>query len=380
MTAARPRVLVISTSFSHDSTGQEAAGGFVRDFVIKLAERADVTVIAPSLQHEVLQQPSYLIRYFAVPCLPLSLLSPLDPRNWLHIVRALRAGKWEVSAAVEDAPVDLIVALWVLPSGYWARSAGGGAPYVTWALGSDIWVLGRLPLVRQILRRVLQGARRNYADGMELASMVRRISEGEVDFLPSSRLLPTLGDRGALRTRPPYRLAFLGRWHPNKGPDLLLEALSLLSDQDWTCIELVHFAGGGVLAPAIRDAIAKLQAMGRPIRLDGYMNADQAASLITWADYLLLPSRVESIPVIFSDALQANTPLIVTPVGDLPALHRLHAFGVLANEVTAFSFAQAIVTALSTRPDSFAPALKELHSRFDLDAVVTELLTQVGRD
>jgi glycosyltransferase involved in cell wall biosynthesis len=380
MSAARPRVLVVSTSFSHDSTGQEAAGGFVRDFVLKLAERADVTVIAPSLQPGILQQPSYRVRYFPVARLPLSLLSPLNPRDWLPIARALRAGRAEVAAAVASAPFDLIVALWVLPCGYWAKSAGAGTPYVTWALGSDIWTLGRLPVVRQILRRVLRSARKNYADGMELADMVRQIGGGNVAFLPSSRLLPVPLERGLKRTEPPYRLAFLGRWHPNKGPDLLLEALSLLTDQEWSRIESVHFAGGGALEPAVRAAVARLQAQGRPVQLEGFMNADEAAALIGWADYLLLPSRVESIPVIFSDALQAGTPLIATPVGDLPALHRLHEFGVLARRVTAPDFARAIATAVASRPDVFAPALKRLHERFDLDGVVAELLTQAARD
>ncbi|MDI1300710.1 MAG: glycosyltransferase [bacterium] len=209
--------------------------------------------------------------------------------------------------------------------------------------------------------------------------MVRQIGGGSVAFLPSSRLLPVPLERGVKRTEPPYRLAFLGRWHPNKGPDLLLEALSLLTDQEWSRIESVHFAGGGALEPAVRAAVARLQAQGRPVQLEGYMNADEAAALIGWADYLLLPSRVESIPVIFSDALQAGTPLIATPVGDLPALHRLHEFGVLARSVTAPDFARAIATAVSSRPDVFAPALKRLHERFDLDGVVVELLTQAAR-
>ncbi len=44
--------------------------------------------------------------------------------------------------------------------------------------------------------------------------------------------------------RAPYRLAFLGRWHPNKGTDLLLDALHQLRDEDWHRIEAVRIAGG----------------------------------------------------------------------------------------------------------------------------------------
>jgi glycosyltransferase involved in cell wall biosynthesis len=377
MTSSRPRLLLLSTSFSHDSTGQEAAGGFVRDLVLALSRQAAVTVVAPAAASRTIQLPGYAVRYFAVARQPLSLLRPLDPRDWPGIVQALRGGLAATRAALEDGPVDLVVALWVLPSGFWARTAtAGGTPYVTWALGSDIWSLGRVPGVRQVLARVLRGARKNYADGMELADQVRRIGGGDVAFLPSSRHLPVVARPAPLRREPPYRLAFLGRWHPNKGPDLLLDALALLGEQDWARIAEIRFAGGGPLEAVVRAKVEALQTAGRPVRLEGYMDPAQAAALIGGADYLLLPSRVESIPVIFSDALQAGTPLVATPVGDLPLLLQEQAFGVLAREVTAESFARALVQALDASPETFAAALGVLRSRFDLGAVVAELLAQ----
>ena len=60
------------------------------------------------------------------------------------------------------------------------------------------------------------------------------------------------------------------------------------------------------------------------------------------ATYLVIPSRLESIPVIFSDALQMATPIIATPAGDLPKLISENHCGFLADDFSALALAQVI--------------------------------------
>ena len=80
--------------------------------------------------------------------------------------------------------------------------------------------------------------------------------------------------------------------------------------------------------------------------IGSYLEKKEAAALIGWADYLMLPSRIESIPVIFSDAAQIRTPIIATTVGDLPALRKRYEFGVLAEDVSEDRYSRAIAAAL----------------------------------
>jgi glycosyltransferase involved in cell wall biosynthesis len=75
--------------------------------------------------------------------------------------------------------------------------------------------------------------------------------------------------------------------------------------------------------------VEELRALGHPVNVGGYLDTAEATELIAWSDYLMLPSRVESIPVIFSDAAQLGRPLVATPVGDLPRLFGQHEFGIL---------------------------------------------------
>ena len=374
-----PRVAIITTSYPDKKPGNEAAGSFVEDFAIELSNSLPVSVVAAGSENSVDGDPSLTVRRFAVPRLPLSLLKPQMPWNWPSLMRTLLAGRKAMRACIlEDRP-DHVFALWVLPSGWWARTEAGRhqIPYSTWALGSDIWSLGRIPGVRLVLKQVLASAYCRYADGLGLCKDVERICDESCDFLPSTRMLPT-PRAGSVSHSPPYRLAFLGRWHPNKGVDLMMAALAMLTPDDWASIDEVRVFGGGPLEPQVREAAATLAAKGRPVRIGGYLDKSDAADLIAWADYLMLPSRIESIPVVFSDAAQLGTPLITTPVGDLPALRNRYAFGVVAANIDANDYCEAIRMALTDQPGRFKEGLDAVAREFDLKEITRRFLDDIG--
>lgn len=374
-------ILLVTTSYPDESEGAAAAGTFVHDFAHALSTVASVTVVAPGDTARVSQEQQVRVRRFAVPRQPLSLLSPTHLTHWPAIVATLRAGGQAVRQACAETPVAHIFALWALPSGYWALQAGRrfGIPYSIWALGSDIWTLGKIPVVRGMLRRVLRAAAHRYADGLALAADVERIGGKPCAFLPSCRALAD-GRAKTLRDHPPYRLAFLGRWHPNKGIDLLLHALELLSDEDWPRIEAIRINGGGPLANQVYAQTASLIQAGRPLTVGGYLDREGARELLAWADYVLIPSRIESIPVIFSDAMQMRCPVVAMPVGDLPPLLAEHRCGVLAPTVTAASLAQALRQALTAAPADFAAGLDAAARAFDVAATARDLAARLERN
>ena len=372
-----PHVALITSSYPDGTPGSEAAGSFVADFARELSNHVRVTVLAASSADSETIEDQLTVRRFAVPRIPMSLLRPLNPLDWVAIVQTLFAGRAALeSIASSDCP-DHILALWALPGGYWADSVAQerSIPFSIWALGSDIWGLGKVPLVRTKLRSVLRRAEHRFADGLQLAADVQGICDRSCDFLPSTRQLPVPVENG-VSTAAPYKLTFLGRWHMNKGIDLLLDALLQLGDSDWEKITEIRIHGGGPLAGAVGLAVDKLLKQDRPISLGGYLDKQQAADLIGWADYLLLPSRIESIPVIFSDAVQLLTPVVATPVGDLPRLYEKYQFGVVATTTDPREYANALRAALSRSADKFAPHLETAKSDFDLRTIVNDFLNQ----
>lgn len=369
-------IAIITTSFPDRDPGSAAAGSFVEDFSEVLSNHVGVTVIAPSLsQRKDERHGNLTIRRFIVPRLPLSLLRPGDPIHWSLIIKTLRAGQQAVQRLAGEARIDHILALWILPSGYWARNIwkSHGIPYSVWALGSDVWNLGKIPLVKNLLKIVLRDSFMCFADGYILKKDVEKISGKSCGFLASTRRLPTVKEK-RLSTAPPYKLAYLGRWHHNKGTDILLDSLHLLSDEDWAKIEEVRIFGGGPLEKVVKSGYASLKEAGRPVLLGGYLDRTQAAKLLLWTDYLLIPSRIESIPVVFSDAMQSGCPVIATPVGDLPALIEKYGVGIMASGLTPDAFSRAIKSALKHSSRDLMGKNSVILNKFDIDEIALKFV------
>lgn len=374
-------IVLITTSFPISGNGSEAAGSFVSDLVEELGKHVKVRVVAPgtSAGREVWCHGVEVFRYPA-PDKPLSTLKPWRPDDLLALRTVMQEGRDMTRAAVAAGPTAHVLALWALPSGHWAREVWreSGVPYSVWTLGSDIWSLGRIPMVRGWLRRVLKDAQHCYSDGLKLAEDTRRIAGREVSFLPSTRRIDR-SRKALLKSEPPYRLLFLGRWHPNKGIDLLLQALALLGEEDWRRIESLRICGGGPMDLLVKQGVAGLQALGRPVELAGYLDKSAAEEVIVAADYLLIPSRIESIPVVFSDAIKLGCPVLVSPVGDLPQLvGDSPQCGLIAAAVDAESWSRLLSRALTRRPAEFAAGVADRAGRFDLAKLASSIARQHG--
>ncbi|MEO7621668.1 MAG: glycosyltransferase [Gallionella sp.] len=368
-------LVLVTTSFPISGDGSEAAGSFVSDLAEELAKSVPVRVVAPG--HSAAREqwsPGVEVFRYAAPSKPLSTLKPWQIRE---IVRVLRGGARATREAVNAGPTAHMLALWALPSGEWARrtSRATGVPYSVWTLGSDIWTLGRIPLIRNLLRRVLQQAHARYSDGLKLADDTRRIAGREVEFLASTRRIDSRRER-PLADAPPYRLLFLGRWHPNKGVDLLLDALDLLEDADWSRIAGVEIQGGGPLETLVRERVAALQARGRPVEAGHFLAKQEAEAAILRADFLLIPSRIESIPLVFSDAMKLDCPVVCMPTGDLPALIANEPrCGVIASNISSAAFAVALSNALREAPATFSSGMIARAGQFGLDNVACRVLS-----
>jgi len=88
------------------------------------------------------------------------------------------------------------------------------------------------------------------------------------------------------------------------------------------------------------------------------------------ADWVLIPSRIESIPLVFSDAMRVGRPVICSPVGDLPIVAQ--DVGVVARAATPEAWRDALRAALGgTPPDAAVIAARA--AEFSLENVTGRL-------
>ena len=252
---------------------------------------------------------------------PLVHLKPFRPLDAVRIGSLFLEGRKELLPFIRENKVDVCLALWVLPSGAFAYHAHrrDGIPYSIWALGSDIYRYGRNPFLHRMMKRIIQKATGVFADGFDLSKKVEERFERKCFFLATTR--PLINDEGGAVSPPrqSHRFLFVGRLERVKGIDLLLQAMVLLKDEK----AAVHLTiiGSGSMEEWARDFVDR-KGLGGHVSLMGNVSDNALSLYYKSCDCVVIPSRSESIPLVFSEALRFNNKLIVTDVGDMGMLGR----------------------------------------------------------
>jgi glycosyltransferase involved in cell wall biosynthesis len=167
------------------------------------------------------------------------------------------------------------------------------------------------------MKRIIQEARGIFADGFDLAKRVEERFQRRCFFLATTRRFP---EREEIpQPSFPYRFLFVGRLEKVKGIDLLLQSMALLKEEGKEGYLTV--IGRGSLEEWAKDFIEKRN-LGPNITMLGNIPDATLVSLYATSDCVVIPSRSESIPLVFSEALNFDKEMIVADVGDLGVLGR----------------------------------------------------------
>jgi glycosyltransferase involved in cell wall biosynthesis len=107
---------------------------------------------------------------------------------------------------------------------------------------------------------------------------------------------------------------------------------------------------------------------------------DVVAGYMSACDCLVVPSRNESIPIVFSEALQAGLPMLVTDVGDMGELARRHGLAAPIAAADAGALAAAMAMFIKDREAqtaAYRKARKELLGIFDVGATADHYLAAI---
>lgn len=203
-----------------------------------------------------------------------------------------------------------------------------GVPYVLRPLGSlDPWALGRKRLLKRVLwhlgvKQMIRGAAAFHFTTDEerrLAEETAPLCRGKGVVIPhgvdaallnaseSPSLEQAAGDR-------PYVL-FLGRLHPKKGLELLLDAFLEVTEQSGSGLEDWELLIAGDGKPGYRRALER-QVVGQngagQVRFLGWVEGAKKVALLRGAKLLVLPSYQENFGLSAVEAMACGVPVLVS--------------------------------------------------------------------
>jgi glycosyltransferase involved in cell wall biosynthesis len=370
------RIGIVTSSYAISPTDTVTAGVFVRDLAHELASLGhQVHVLTPRKYGERVSSPLVIEYYF--PWLgsekDLASASPRDLLTLLRYGTLVASGLLLVGQYAQAHALEALLAMWAIPSGIfsWATWKWHGIPYGVWALGSDIWARHKYPWGDRIVRTVLRDARFRFADGTRLADEVAQLAGAPCEFVPSVRRLQSVGNSESITFPPASRhFLFIGRYEHNKGPDILIETMRQLLDRGNKAH--LHMFGVGSLETHLRQ---KARGYEQYIHIGGYAEPRTVVAYMRACDWLVIPSRLESIPLIFVDALQMCLPVIVTDVGDLGDLVRRFGVGKVVSAAEPRVLAITLQEALPCARVEFAGAWQEAQEAFRLSRSAKRCIT-----
>lgn len=117
--------------------------------------------------------------------------------------------------------------------------------------------------------------------------------------------------RSQLQLREGFHIGWIGRLSPEKGPDVMLDAVALVADLPIT----ISFIGDGPNRRELEERSSN-HGLDRFVRFHG--RVANAASLLPAFDLVVLSSRTEGTPIVILESMAACVPIVATTVGGIP--------------------------------------------------------------
>jgi len=322
---ARKRLLVLTSTFPRwegDNTPP-----FVYDLCRRLTRNFEVWIIAPHAAGAAIREDMgeiHVVRFRYLPdCMEHlaydgGILANLrnNPLNFLAIPFFLWALWRELQRMLRHISFDVIHAHWIIPQGWIAARRGGRneTPRLVCTVhGSDLNVL-RNPIFKQIQHWVFQ-----HADAITVVSHALAEKALALGAPPTRLAVVPMGidvQRLFVPSSDPGNRAilFVGRLVPEKGPEVLIDAMPLVLEKHPDAT--LHVVGDGPLRTHLAARAHQLGIEHR-ITFHGAMPHAELPRFFRNASIFVLPSLNEGFGLTAAEALACNRAVIASA---LPAL------------------------------------------------------------
>jgi len=373
------RILVCSSTFPLGADDRHTAR-FVYDLAAALAERYDVTALAPHHPGAALSErlgPVEIVRfkYF----FPSAVERLADGTGIMaNMKRSLLApGQaplllWWFRRATQrllrNRRFDAVNTHWIVPAGWAAGpvAESAGIPHILTIHAADVFLLKRVPWGRRVAARVIAAADKIFADSEFIVEETSRLVGFDVDavvatagvdaaaFAPAHTPAEAKSRLGwpAVPT-----VLFVGKMVEKKGFAYLIRAMAAVREAV-PAARLVA-VGDGPLRPRM-EALARDAGLGDAADFVGAKSHDDLKLMYNAADVLAVSSIVardgetEGMPTVILEAFAAACPVVGSDVAGIPEFVRDGETGLLAKPADPDDLARRIVEVLAAGRGRYA--------------------------
>ncbi|MFA6922757.1 MAG: glycosyltransferase [Bacteroidales bacterium] len=246
----------------------------------------------------------------------------------------------------KEKNIDIFICHWIIPSGFYVFIKNiffARTPYILWSLGSDVYKYKNNIFTRMILKFIINNSKAVFADGYELCEIIKEISKKDCLFLPTFHEIevPENIEHSENKEKQTTSFLYVGRLSHVKGIDILINAFKYLNknhNPNFIC----NIVGDGELLQSLSEMVKHNNLENKIFFKGRIADNGKLSEFFLNADCVLLPSRSESIPIVLSEALQFNLPLIVTDVGDMGKIVNENNIGYVVPSPEHILFAEAL--------------------------------------
>lgn len=286
-----------------------------------------------------------------------------------------------VKKTIDQNRIDLVICLWVIPSGLYmyvnSLLRRTKVPYVLWALGSDINKYRENVFMHSLLRNIIRKSAHVFADGFELCKTISEMSVRRCEFLPTFRKIHVKAGVRHDVSDGGMSFLYVGRHTKVKGIDLLINAIIILEKITPPPKYCVTIIGEGDLTSQMMSIVAE-NGLENVVTFAGKVPDDDLFRLYAQSDCVIIPSRSESIPVVFNESLQFNKPMIVTDVGDMGMLGRKYGVARVVEKEDVAALADAMRNFIREPFQIDPEKRKELLSLLMMETSMHKMLTVIS--
>lgn len=356
---------IITHNYSKNEHNHKNAGVFVSDFSKDLKKKAKNVFI-----------------YNLDSRKKLGGLKWWNPIDELYILIYFVKGIKNIDKFAKKNDISFFLSMWALPGGLIAyyNKKKHGTPYGVWCLGSDIYIYAKIIFIRFLIAKILKNADICFGNSFDICREAEKLSGKKCVYLPTLTNMEFYKKKTKKLKIKEFNFLFVGRLEHVKGPDILLDAAKTLKEETTDDFH-IYYIGDGSLMEGLKDKIRKYKLSNNISFLGNIGDRKILFEYLNTADALIIPSRSESLPLVFTEAMRSELPVIASDVGDLPYFIKNNNVGLTFHNGNTQELAKLLkhsASNKSTFKKSYRLRIKKLANHYSSSSIISSFLNQIS--